>query len=58
MIKLRDAVPEYCHLPILNTLHCIMKILLKGTGVILFLLYTLSNERAYNVMLPQEGALS
>ena len=46
------------YLLILNILDCIMEIILAGTGVIFFLLYTLSNGRAYDVMLPQEGTLS
>ncbi len=58
MINLRNAVPEYCHLLILNTFDCIMKITLAGTGVIFFLLCSLNNGRAYVVMLPQEGGLS
>ncbi len=58
MINLRNTVPEYRHLLILNTLDCIMKIILAGTGVIFFLLCSLNNGRAYDVMLPQEGDLS
>lgn len=57
MANLHGAVSECCHLPIINTLDCMLKVMAR-VGIVADLSCPLSNERAYDVMLPQEGYLS
>lgn len=58
MIKRQNVVPKYSHLLIFNTSNCIMNITPAESAAIPFLLCSQNNGSAYDVMLPQEGALS